>query len=100
MTGHADIMKKRIVKEAVWLAALAFVGLVILPLSIYFVGRAVFGDYGGGGFGDFYGELLRGFLGGKPAVWFLLLSPYLLWQLFRLTIWGFRQSRERGSPTA
>ncbi|MEX2123078.1 MAG: hypothetical protein WD795_04230 [Woeseia sp.] len=100
VTQNADVMKDRFVKEAKWLGGLLLVGLVILPLSIYLVGRAVFGEYGGDGFGDFYGQLLREFLGGEPAVWFLLLSPYLLWQLFRLTIWGFRRVGRAHTPTA
>ena len=91
MTPDADVMKERIVKEAVWLGVLALVGLVLLPIAIYLVGRAVFGEYGGDGFGGFYGQLLSGFVGGELVVWFLLLSPYLLWLLFRVTVWGFRR---------
>lgn len=78
-------------REAAWLAGLLFTGLVILPLSIYVVGNAVFGEYGAGTLWDFYADLLGKFLAGEPAVWFLLLSPYLLWQLCRLTIRGFRR---------
>ena len=91
MTPDADVMKERIVKEAVWLGVLALIGLVLLPIAIYLVGRTVFGEYGGDGFGGFYGELLSGFVSGEPVVWFLLLSPYLLWLLFRVTVWGFRR---------
>jgi hypothetical protein len=76
MSGNADMMKDTIVKEASWFAVLLFIGVVILPLSIYVVGKAVFGEYGAGGFGDFYGELLGKFFGGEPVVLFLLLSPY------------------------
>jgi hypothetical protein len=92
MSGNADMMKDTIVKEASWFAVLLFIGVVILPLSIYVVGKAVFGEYGAGGFGDFYGELLGKFFGGEPVVLFLLLSPYLLWQLCRLSLWGFRRA--------
>jgi hypothetical protein len=92
-------MKDTIAREAAWLAGLLFVGLVILPISIYVVGRAVFGEYGGGGFGDFYVQLLGRFLSGEPVVWFLLLSPYLLWQLGRLTIYGFRRAGRPRAPT-
>ena len=31
--------------------AMLFFGLVILPIAIWFVGNAVFGDYGGAGYG-------------------------------------------------
>jgi hypothetical protein len=90
--------KDRMVREATWFAVLLFVGLVILPISIYVVGKAVFGGYGAGGFGDFYGALLTNFFGGEPAVLFLLLSPYLLWQLCRLSLWAFRYAA-RPPPT-
>ncbi|MGH8193338.1 MAG: hypothetical protein ACREQ8_02905 [Woeseiaceae bacterium] len=82
------------------LTGLLFVGLVILPLCIYGVGEAVFGEYGNGGFASFYRQLHARFRDGEPVVWFLLLSPYLLWQLVRLTAWAFRRSRRPGAPAA
>jgi hypothetical protein len=89
--------QNKIAREAAWFAGLLFVGMVILPVSIYLVGHAVFGEYGAGALGAFYARLLGGFLNGEPAVWFLLLSPYLLWQLGRLTIRSFRRA---GRPRA
>lgn len=79
------------------LAGLVFFGLAVLPLCIFLVGRAVFGAYGDGGLGAFYGQLLGEFLEGNAVVWFLLLSPCLVWQLARLTILGFRQFRQPDS---
>jgi len=90
-------MKNAVAKEASWLAGLLFAGLAILPLGVYLVGKAVFGEYGAGTLADFYADLLGKFMGGEPAVWFLLLSPYLLWQFCRLTIWAFRRA---GRPPA
>jgi len=66
--------------------------MVILPFSVYSVGKSVFGEYGGTGFSAFYGTLHSALRDGEPAVLFLVLSPYLIWQLTRLTIWGFRQT--------
>jgi hypothetical protein len=86
------MMKDTIAKEARWLGGLLLAGLVLLPLSIYVVGKLVFGEYGAGGLGDFYADLLGAFLNGEAVVWFLLLSPYLLWQLCRLTIRAFRRT--------
>ncbi|HEX5765954.1 MAG TPA: hypothetical protein VFY27_10325 [Woeseiaceae bacterium] len=92
-------MKNTLAREAAWFAGLLFGGLVLLPLSIYLVGKAVFGEYGAGSLGDFYADLLGKFIGGEPAVWFLLLSPYLLWQLCRLTIRAFRRSGRPPAPS-
>lgn len=79
-------------RETVLLLSLLFAGLFLVPLSIYLVGESVFGEHGGGGFSGFYGSLHREIRDGHPVVWFLVLSPYIVWQLFRLTIWAFRKS--------
>jgi hypothetical protein len=88
---QSSALKKRLLKETALLAVLGFIGLAVLPLCIYFVGQAVFGEYGNGGFSGFFGELHRKLREGEPSVWFLLFSPYLLWQLLRLTLWASRQ---------
>lgn len=88
-------LKNRLLKETALLAILLFFGLAVLPLCIYLVGEAIFGEYGNGGFGSFFGALHRELREGEPAAWFLLLSPWLLWQLARLTLWGFRQLGRR-----
>lgn len=79
------------------LGALVAFGLAVLPLCIYLVGRMVFGEYGDGGLGGFYGQLSGAFIDGEPAVWFLLLSPLLVWQLARLTVLAFRHFRQPAS---
>lgn len=78
--------------ELVQLLWFVLIGLFFLPLAIYFVGDAVFGDYAAAGFSGFYGNLHGELRAGQPAVIFLLLSPYVVWLLLRLTIWGFRRS--------
>lgn len=72
---------------------LVFAGMVLLPLSIYLTGRSVFGEYGGAGFSDFFGRLGGELREGRPVVWFLVLSPYLILMLLRLTIWAFLKAR-------
>lgn len=103
-TGDAIVqsteVKNRLMKETALLAILGFVGLAILPLCIWFVGQAIFGEYGNGGFSSFFGALHRELREGEPAAWFLLLSPYLTWQLVRLTLWGFRQLGRRDGESA
>ena len=89
---------KRTLLGEVWLLlALFLFGILILPVTIYFVGQLVFGEYGGTGFADFYGRLHYQLRTGDPVSWYLVLSPYLGWQLFRLTVFAFRRSRERMS---
>jgi hypothetical protein len=100
LVNSKSSVKRRVLREAALLTGLVFIGLVILPLSIYLVGQAVFGEYGNGGFASFYGELHRYLRDGEPVVWFLLLSPCLLWQLMRLTIVSSRQFRRKAPSGA
>lgn len=92
--GHViplDDLKSILRREGTLLVLLGFAGLVLLPVCIYVVGLLVFGRYEDGGFGEFFGDLRRELFSGEPAVLFLLLSPWILWQLMRLVIWGFRR---------
>ena len=74
---------------------LLFVGLLIMPIAVYMVGNSVFGKYSGNGFSDFYGMVHRAIRDGEPAILFLVLSPYIIWQMMRLTVWGFRKTWRR-----
>lgn len=82
-------------KESVLLLWLLLVGIFILPGVIYLIGRSMFGEYGGTGFSAFYGLLHSQLRSGEYSVWFLVLSPYLVWQILRLT---FRVFRWAGDP--
>ena len=77
-------------KEAALFVGLLFFGFVLMPIGIYLVGQEVFGDYGGYGFGDFFGTLSAKIRAGETVAWFLILSPYLAWQTLRLTFYGWR----------
>lgn len=79
-------------KEAAVFAGFLFFGLVLLPVLIWFVGKAVFGAYGGAGFADFFGTLSGKIRSGDLAAWFLVLSPWLAWQAMRLTVLGWRKA--------
>ncbi len=70
-------------------------GLFLLPIAIYVVGKLLFGEYGGTGFSAFYGMLHSELRSGAPSVWFLVLSPYLIWQLLRLTLRAFQAAGQR-----
>ncbi len=95
MPVNIESLKKTATKESALILCLLFFGLLILPLAIYMVGKSVFGDYGGSGFSAFYGTLHSAIRDGEPVVPFLVLSPYLVWQLTRLTVWGFRHAWRR-----
>jgi hypothetical protein len=79
-------LKTRARNETLLFLYLFLVGIVALPVLVYAVGSALFGDYGGTGFSAFYGSLHRGLRSGQLAAWFLVLSPYLLWQIVRGTL--------------
>ena len=85
-------------REFFTLVLLLFVGVLLLPTAVYLVGQQVFGDYGGHGFGGFFRHLHGEARAGNPVVLFLLLSPYLLWQAFRLTIFAFRRRAREHTP--
>ena len=86
-------MKQTLIREAVVLVWLLLVGIMLLPVMIWFVGDAVFGDYGGDGFGMFFGELIAKLVHGDIVMWFLVLSPYLAIMVLRLMAWGWRSTR-------
>ena len=69
---------------------LLFFGLVLLPIAVWFVGKTVFGTYGGAGYADFFGTLSSKIRNGDLVAWFLVLSPYLVWQCARLMVFGWR----------
>lgn len=92
MTASNPILKKPAAREALLFLGLLLVGLLLLPAAIYIVGQLVFGEYGGLGLIDFFARIYRGLPSGDGIVWFLIMSPYLGWQVLRLTLWLFRRS--------
>ena len=97
-TSAADTgssLRDRILKDTAVIGALILVGLLVLPILMYLVGQSIFGEYGGGGFADFYVRLHQDLRDGEPATAFLLLSPCLVWLLLRLSLWLFRRLGNR-----
>jgi len=75
-------------REAVIAAVLFAFGFFILPLAIYWVGRELIGNYSTDGSAgaltlaeSVWGDLLTF----RPAAWVLVLAPYGMVQLLRLT---------------
>jgi hypothetical protein len=90
LSDQTSSLQKTLKKEAALFVAMLFVGLVLLPMLVWFVGKAVFGAYGGHGFADFFGTLSGRFRSGDLGAWFLALSPWLALQIIRLAVAGWR----------
>jgi hypothetical protein len=90
VSDDSSPLRERLRKETALFTGLLFVGLVLMPICIWFMGGAVFGEYGGAGYSDFFGTLSGKIRSGDLVAWFLVLSPYLLWQCVRLIAFGWR----------
>lgn len=71
-------------RESLLFLGLLLIGLIAVPFAVFWIGSTVLGEFGGDGFSDFFSDLGKSLLGGDPAAWFLVLSPYLGMQLLRL----------------
>jgi len=83
-------------KEALLLLILFAVGIVVMPAVIYFIGQMIFGNYGGDGFGGFFGAIGTKLLAANGVAWLLAASPYLIWQCLRITAYAWRRSSNKG----
>lgn len=75
----------RLAKELAFFLLFTLFGLIPFPMLIYAVGITIFGSYGGTGPGDFLVEISGEFRRGDLAMIFLVLSPYLFWNIIRGT---------------
>lgn len=82
-----ETWKRRVRIESIQFLYLFLAGIAALPIVIYAIGSLLFGDYGGSGFSAFYGSLHRGLRSGEMPGWFLVLAPYIVWQLVRGTLY-------------
>ena len=81
-------------KEFIVLGIFIFLTLLVLPTVIYIVGDLVFGKYEGNGYMDFLIKLIEKLLSGNYATWILILSPYLGWQILRLSLFLCKSPRK------
>lgn len=91
MSESSEFRQTGLRKEILLFLVLLVTGLTLLPGAVYFVGEVVFGAYEGGSITNFYSTLYDGLFDGRLVVWFLVLSPYLVWQSLRWSIKGFRR---------
>jgi hypothetical protein len=81
-------------RELVIAAAGLGVGMFVLPLAIYGVGKRILGDYSpDGGVLTLAEHIWSDLLAFEPAAWILVLSPYLVLQLGRFArrLWRIKQ---------
>jgi len=90
LSDQKSPLPKILKKEAALFVALLFVGFVLFPVLVWFVGKAIFGAYGGHGFAEFFGNLSSRIRSGNLGAWFLVLSPWLALQIIRLATLGWR----------
>ena len=90
MTDKQPTLSRSIRKEAVLFVALFLFGLIVLPVCVWFTGKLVFGAYGGSGYGEFFAALATRIRSLDPAAWFLVLSPWIVIQILRLMLLGWR----------
>jgi len=73
--------------ELVLAITLIAFGLVGLPIAVYWVGQVVIGEYeSDGGAGGLVGAVWDGLGSGSAPAWILVLSPYVVIQLFRTAL--------------
>jgi hypothetical protein len=71
-------------RELALAALLLAMGLVVLPIAVYWVGQHVVGDYAAeGGLWGLVGEIWAGLGQANFLAWALVLSPYVVIQLAR-----------------
>ena len=98
LANQPSALARIVRKEAGLIVGFLFVGLVVMPLAIYFVGQSIFGDYGGHGYGQFFADLSGRIRSGDGVAWFLVLSPYLGWQTLRLMRFAWRLASDPKMP--
>ena len=92
MAAKHSPLKRIAVRESALFAGFLLVGLLVLPIAVFVVGKSVFGAYGGDGYMDFFGKLTMKLLAFDGDAWFLILSPYMGLQTLRLTLLGWRKT--------
>lgn len=98
MADSSNALLRTVRKEAGLFVGFLFLGLIVMPVAIYYVGQGIFGDYGGQGYGAFFADLSGRIRSGDRVAWFLILSPYLGWQTLRLMLLGWRLASGPEAP--
>lgn len=90
MSTKPSVLKPLIRKEVGLFVGLLFFGLVLMPVVVFLIGESLFGTYAGSGYGGFFGMISEKIRNGDRVAWFLVLAPYLIWQILRLMATAWR----------
>ena len=75
-------------RELLTLALCLAVGLMVMPILIWFVGSAQLGPYANGGIGALLGDYYLALIKGSLAYWLVALGPYAaVWLLRGVRFW-------------
>ena len=80
---------RRFAKDSPWgselVAAVAglLLGVVLMPVLIFYAGVTALGRFEGASLGHLYSSVFQGLRGGSIASWAVILGPYGLYLLFR-----------------
>lgn len=81
-------------RELAFLAVLFAAGAALLPFAIFFVGQNIIGEYGeNAGVSDLLGAIWSDLRRPRIAAWTLVLSPYVVVTLLRVSIRTWRTTR-------
>jgi hypothetical protein len=91
---------RKLASDQPWAAELAVagvglaLGLIVLPLLIFYAGVAALGRYDGASLGHLYSSLFNGLKEASIASWIVFLGPYGLYLLYRaLRAWWRASAR-------
>jgi hypothetical protein len=93
---------QRLAEERPWAAELIIagigllLGLVLMPVLIFYAGVATLGRFDGASLGHLYSSVFQGLKEASIASWVVLLGPYGLYILFRALRAWWRASARLG----
>jgi len=95
-----DFNFRRFAADSPWAAELVaaaaglLLGVVLMPILIFYAGVAALGRFEGASLGHLYGSLFAGLKEASIASWVIFLGPYGLYLLFRaLRAWWRASAR-------
>ena len=92
------ISLRKIASDRPWAAELVVagvglaLGLVLMPVMIFYAGVAALGRYDGASLGRLYSSLFEGLKEASVASWIVFLGPYALYLLYRALLGWWRAS--------